>query len=387
MPEYWFRYGVTEVSLEISSEVKHRKLEVKRGELSENLWRKIRAFAEDIKRDSGSGGVAVLYDHVGDDFSALMLKHLVESLLEDWNEEKITLLTSCWRLDRSTGLKHLKNILKKHGIRVRSIDAAETEKVDFHGMKIAREILESSARVMITTSEPHGLSGKASLKEMIALGGFVETELKDDFNAKIEEVWEDVSSRLPLYAVTTLNGETRFGEARKVEAEIADEDFSVPVEEFDAVITGSGGYPRDSVLQSVLHVLGLFRDAVVEDGLIGVIAECGGGLGSSRFLNMLLQKEEGGLDWELIKLAREVIEEKRVVFTTSLPRSILRDLLGIRGFDVPQEMLTYILRLYSKEARILILEEPKLRPVRTIKPDESSDNSFENSSRPADSRR
>ena len=365
MPEYWFKYGVTEVSMEIPGEIRHRRMELGRGELSEEAWIKVRELAEDLVKDLGSGWVTLVYDHSGDSFTPLVLKHLVESMSENLPEDRIRLLTSCWRLDRSAGFDHMKKEFKRHGIKAKFIEAAESEKAHLNGLKISKDILGSSATVIITASEPHGLLGKASIKEALALGGYVEAEQAGEASNLIEEIWESLSSRLSMQAITNLNGEIHLGDASEIEKEISEKKFDVSVEDFDAVIAGSGGYPKDSILRSVVHVLGLLRGAVRDDGLIGVIAECKGGVGDS-FLDMLLRNEGSGLEWELVKLAREVIEEKRVVFTTSLPRSILKNLLGVRGFDSPQDMLTYVLRLYSREAGILILEEPKLRPVRRI---------------------
>jgi len=366
MPEYWFKYGITEVSLEIPEEISQKKLEIKRGALGEELWKKIRDFVDDLIKDLGSGKVAIVYDHSGDELLTLVLKHVIESFAEEEREEKITLLTSHWRSDPAAGKDHLKKVLKDRGIRVKSLAVEEAEKTRFEGLTVPRELAEASVRIIIAASEPHGLLGKASVKEALVLGGFVETDLNGSIFERIDEVWEEASSKLPLHAITSLNGEVYLGDARDIDEKISEQRFIIPVEDFDVVIAGCGGYPRDSTLQSVIHILGLLRSAVIDEGLIALVAECKSGVGSNLFLKMLLQGNGRGLDWELIKLAREVVNEKRVVFTSALPKSILRNLLGVRGFDAPQDMLTYALRIYSREARILILEEPKLKPVRRI---------------------
>jgi len=364
MPEYWFKYGVTEVSMEIPEEISQKKLETKRGEMNEELWKKIRDFIDDLIKDSGSGRIAILYDHSGDEFSTIILKHVIECFAEEGREEKLTLLTSYWRLDPASGKEHLRKILKEQGIRITSLLANEVEKVPYLGFSAAKELVESSTRILITASEPHGLLGRASLREALIFGGFLETDLSKNPIEKLDEVWERISSQLPLHAITSLNGEVYLGDARQIDEKISEGKFTVPVEDFDVIIVGGGGYPRDYTLQSVIQILGLLENAVIDEGLIAVIAECKGGVGSSLFLKMLLQGNGSGLDWELIKLARRVINNKRVVFTSALPKSILRNLLRARGFDTPQDMLTYALRIYSKEARILILEEPKLKPIR-----------------------
>jgi len=364
MPEYWFKYGVTEVSMEIPGEIAQKNLEFKRGEMDEKLWEKVRDFVYDLIKDSGSGRITILYDHSGDEFSTTILKHVVECFIEEGGAEKLTLLTSHWRLDPTSGKDHLQKILKKHGIRVRSLTASEAEKSSYFGLSMARELAEASTRILITTSEPHGLLGKASLKEALTLGGYVEIDLDENPFEKLNEAWDEISSRLPLHAITAFNGEVYLGDAKEVDKEISEERFTTPVEDFDIVFVGGGGYPKDHTLQSVIHILGLLENAVIDEGLIAVIAECKGGVGSSLFLKMLLQGNGSGLDWELIKLAKKVVENRRVVFTSALPKSILRNVLGVRGFDTPQDVLTYALRIYSREARILILEEPRMKPVR-----------------------
>ena len=89
MPEYWFKYGVTEVSMEIPGEIAQKNLEFKRGEMDEKLWEKVRDFVYDLIKDSGSGRITILYDHSGDEFSTIILKHVVECFIEEGREEKM----------------------------------------------------------------------------------------------------------------------------------------------------------------------------------------------------------------------------------------------------------------------------------------------------------
>ena len=92
MPEYWFKYGVTEVSLEVPEEISQRKIEVKEVEIAEGIWRELRSFAHEVGRDAGAGRVAILYDHVDEDLSLSILRHVIDSLLDDGRE--VTLLIS-----------------------------------------------------------------------------------------------------------------------------------------------------------------------------------------------------------------------------------------------------------------------------------------------------
>ena len=364
MPEYWFKYGVTEVSLEVPEEISQRKIEVKEVEIAEGIWRELRSFAHEVGRDAGAGRVAILYDHVDEDLSLSILRHVIDSLLDDGRE--VTLLISYWRLPPKVGADHARECLRRHGIPVKAIEARESEKISFNGLTVSKEFLEASARIVITTSELHGLLGKASFEEALALGGLFQAEFDSDPREFIKEVCERFSSEAPFQVITQLNGRVYYGEADNVGREVsrALEHSTISVDDAEMIIAGGGGYPRDSTFQSILHLFGLLRESVVEGGLIGVVAECKEGLGSGELLEALLRGGGRGLEAEAIKLVKDVMENRRIALTSTLPKAILKDLLNIRGFDVPQELLTYGVRLYGKDMKLLVLERPVIKPVR-----------------------
>ena len=366
MPEFWFKYGVTEVSLEVPEEVSCEKLEVKELKPGEEVWRKITDLAEEIKRDAGSREVVIAYDHSGDKLLLMILKHLIESLESEVGE--ITLITSCWRLDPSEGREHLRRSLKEYGLDVKVFDAEECEFAELRGIPIARKLLESPVSVILAGSEPHGILGKASISETLVLGGFLKPRLEADESLReiISEAWTQAVEELNLKAITILKDQLLVGDAENIARVVEDADMTTPVGDFDVVIAGCGGAPRDSSFQQAAHVVGLLKDAVKEGGLIGVVAECRRGLGSQSFLEAVFSGRGNMLDRELIRLLRRVSEERRIAFTSALPRSILKSLFEIRGFDTPQDLLTYALRLYSRSARILVLEKPGVKPVRSI---------------------
>lgn len=364
MPEFWFKYGVTEVSLEVPEEVYCEKLEVEELKPGEEVWRRITDFAEEIRREAGSREVVIAYDHSEDELLLTILKHLIESLEEEM--EEVTLITSCWRLDPSEGKEHLRRSLKEYGLNVKTLDADECEVMKLKDTHVVRKLLESPISVILARSEPHGILGKASISEALALGGFLKPKPAGSLKEMISEAWIQAVEELNLKAITVLKDQLLAGDAEKVARMVEDADMAVSVGDFDVVITSCGGAPRDSSFQQVAHVVGLLEEAVREDGLIGVIAECKKGLGSREFLEAAFGDRGGILDREIIQLLKEVSEKKRIAFTSALPRSLLRSLFNIRGSDTPQEMLTYALRLYSRSARILILEEPRVKPVRSI---------------------
>lgn len=366
MPEFWFRYGVTEVSLEVPEEVSCEKLEVKELKPGEEVWRKVTDLAEEVKGDAGSGEVVIAYDHSGDKLLLMILKHLIESL--EGEVGGITLITSCWRLDPSEGKEHLRRSLKGYGLDVKVLDADECELAELGGIPVARKLLESPVSVILAGSEPHGILGKASVSEALVLGGFLKPRLEADESLRevIGEAWTRAVEELNLKAITILKDQLLAGDADNIARAVEDADMSIPVGDFDVVIAGCGGAPRDSSFQQVAHVVGLLEESVKDGGLIGVIAECKRGLGSREFLEAAFGDRGSPLDRELIRLLRRVSEGRRIAFTSALPRSLLRSLFDIRGFDTPQDLLTYALRLYSRSARILILERAGVKPVRSI---------------------
>lgn len=364
MPEYWFKYGVTEVSMEVPEEVSQRKIEIKEVEVAESVWGELRSFADEVCKDAGSGYITIFYDHVDEDLSLSILRHIIDSLLE--NGKEVILLISHWRLSPKIGAEHARQSLKKYGILIEAIEAQGSEKIPFNGLTASREFLNASARVVITTSEPHGILGKASFEEALAFGGLFDIKLNCDLKEAVRDVYERVFSEAPFQVITQVNGRIHFGEADKVKEEVSRtlEEYVVQVDDADMIIAGGGGHPKDSTFQSTLHLLGLLRESVIDGGLIGLVAECGGGLGSKEFLEALLRGDGRGLDAEAIRLVKEISENKRIALTSTLPKAILREFLGIRGFDTSQELLTYGLRLYGKDARLLVLEKPAIRPVR-----------------------
>lgn len=364
MPEYWFKYGTTEVSMEVPDEIDHRKIETGKVEISEKIWEELRSFTCEVVRDAGPGHVAILYDHVDEDLSLTILRHVVDTLTECGKET--ILLISCWRLSPEIGLEHAKHCLKKYGVSTKIVEAGELKRVPVNGLEIVKEFLDASARMVITTSELHGILGKASFEEALALGGLLNLEFGGAPADAIKMACEIVCSEAPFQVVTQMDGRTYFGEVGDIDKMLSKSlgELLIPVGDAEIVIAGGGGHPRDSTLQSILHVFGLLRDAVLDGGLVGLVAECGGGLGSKEFLEALLRGGGRGLDAEAIKLLKEMSENRRMALTSTLPKTILGKLLNIRGFDVPQELLTYGLKLYGKDTKLLVLEKPAVRPVR-----------------------
>jgi len=254
--------------------------------------------------------------------------------------------------------------LKAHGVALKPIMPDESDLATLGGFRIARDLLEAGLVVIVADTRPHGVLGVTSIKEALGFGGFIEPAGFDDPREFVEEAWKRVTREIAVYGVTSLGARMLLGEGDKISREIYGADLSRPVGDFDVVLAGCGGSPLDSTLQSITHVISLLRDSVVDEGLIGVIGECGGGLGSRSFIEALLSGGGGVLEKLTVRALKEALADRRVALTSALPKSVLGKLLGVKGFDTPQELLTYALRIYSRGARILILEEPLVKPVR-----------------------
>jgi hypothetical protein len=363
MPEIWFRYGGTEVSLELPDDLSYKMLEPKELKPDERLWRELSEFADNLARDVGSRGFTILYDHSGDKPVLVILRHLIESL--EQYSDNIKVLVSCWRLDPAEGWEDARRGLKEYDVRTEIINVRGRGMVEHSGMKVVEDLLDNSVKIILTASEPHGLFGKASLQEALAFGGFVEINFSDDLRADVLAAWNQLIDELKPWAITMLNDHIYMGEAEEVARRVYEVGCEETVGDFDIVLTGCGGKPRDSSFQLIAHVIGLLRNSVVDGGLIGLVAECSRGLGSKSFIEAVLSGGGTPPDRALVRMIQETSSDKRIALATTLPRSVMRRLFNIRCFDTPEDMLTYAMRRYTKEARILILERPHVKPVRS----------------------
>jgi|GEM_PF-1061791 len=363
MPEIWFRYGGTEVSLELPDDLNYKILEPRKLKPDERLWMELGTFADNLGRDAGSKGFTILYDHSGDKMALVILRHLIETL--EQYSDRIRVLVSGWRLDPSEGWEDARRGLKEYDVRAEIINVRGRGMVEHSGMKIMEDLLDSSVKIILTASEPHGLFGKASLREALAFGGFIETGFSEDLQANILAAWSRLIEELKPWAITVFNNRIYMGDAEDVARRVYDAGCEEAVSDFEVILAGCGGRPRDASFQLIAHVIGLLKDAVVDDGLIGLVAECSRGLGSKSFMEAVLGCGGTPLDRALARMIQEASTNRRITLATTLPRSVMKKLFDIRCFDTPEEMLTYALRRYTREACILILERPHVKPVRS----------------------
>jgi len=150
MPEIWFRYGGTEVSLELPDDLSYKTLEPRELKPDERLWRELSTFADNLGRDAGSRGFTILYDHSGDKMSLVILRHLIESL--EQYSDRIRVLVSGWRLDPSEGWEDARRGLKEYDVRAEIINVRGRGMVEHSGMKD-----RGRSTGQLCKDHPHGL--------------------------------------------------------------------------------------------------------------------------------------------------------------------------------------------------------------------------------------
>lgn len=354
MPEYWFRYGSTEVSVEVPDEVEHERAAVNLPSHLESS-EDVRKLAETMVEEAGEGEAVILYDYSGDPVIDEALHMLLAELEALEFSNRVHVLLSAWRLDPRVDVgKAVKRLGKIRWI-------GEFERARLGSIWAAKPLTEARVRVLASSVEPHGITGIAGLRESLALGGDVSLAGEDSRkSSSIEEVWERTLSELPSLGLCTVGGRVFVGEAEEADKqarEKAEKLFSVSVSKpAEILLAGAGGWPRDASLESSIHLLGLVSQMVEEGGLIGLVTECSLGLGSKGFLEALLGRGGSLLQSFLANLLRTVLESRRVALASTLPKSLASKLLGIRSFDTAQELLTYGFRLYSRGARVIVAE-------------------------------
>ena len=363
MPEYWFKYGVTETFVEISEEIAQRRIQPGIIGSPIDVEGKVADFLDELLADRDLNLIQILYDHSGDLTSLNLLKALVKRFLKLKPDGVVVFIASSWRLDSVIGRKHLNSELKR--LELNLTPKTFLEKSDSQGIESLVD--RSIPLIVVTSAEPHGIFGEFCLREAMTLNELMNVRGQEKPSEKIDDVWRDLLAKYDVYGLCAVGDEILGGSAEEVDLKarkLVKEKFGVEVDDADMIIAGAGGYPRDSTLESSIHLLSLLADFVIDGGLIGLVAECREGLGSKEFITALAKEFGTGYEGEIVGSIREVLKNRRVALTSTLPKAILENLLGIKGFDTPQDLLTYGLRIYSRSAKVLIAENGLVKPIK-----------------------
>ncbi|MCS7126503.1 MAG: hypothetical protein NZ929_06315 [Aigarchaeota archaeon] len=348
MPEYWFRYGNVEIPVEIDEEVRVEKISI--DPIVKYDYTAISKLTDQL---TDSRDIAILYEYASNRDLDLLRTFIAELEARGFEKDKIKVLASSWRIDWKTLEEELEEILKPY--RKSLVFSWNEDKVEFRNMMISRSILEASSRVVITSMIPHGVIGFPSIKENLLLSKWIM------FKDENSDLWSILKEELKFLGLV-IGGDTLFyGDLGKIEEECkdrAEKTHTVKIDEAaEILLVDAGGRPWDSTLESSLHLIRLVSDGVVEGGLIGLIGECGRGLGSTEFIEALFSQEisRDALSGKILKIVKEVVDVKKLALVTTIPRSILGKTLNAKGFDSPQDLLTYGFRMYSKQASVKIV--------------------------------
>lgn len=349
--EYWFRYGVTEIPIEISEEISCEKISLRREfEVDYKILSKI---SEEVGGKNGE--VTILYDHEDQAQPEILKSLLYEIQSRTSLEGRVKIIFSSWRTSPRIVGEILKSSLKGIPCKIECVE--DCKKTSYMGLKMPVDLVESDVRILVTSILPHGLYRYPSIVDSMLYSKLVE---KEEGDVDIYSVLEDKLQVLSLCVVgekTYLYSLTNLDKSSIIEAEKV---YTVSLEPVDILITDAWGWPWDSTLENTLHILKLVYKGVREDGVIGLVAECREGVGGKDFMEKLFKINNENIRDIYIEIFREVLKNRRASMVTTLPKTLLENTLNIKSFNTPQEFLKYVLRIYSKDVKIRIVNGPIL---------------------------
>ncbi len=351
MVEYWFKYGVTEISGEISEDVKVEKV----SRHYSNLEYDYSVFSKIIDELIGEKNISVVFDYSSPSGIDLLKSFLADVEARGVEKDRLKLLVSSWRINSKILEKEVEDVLKsyKHCL----VYPWSEDKVEYNGFMISRSIIDSSSRVYISSIIPHGVLGYPSIKDSLKLCGYINDNIVSDSSQ-----WFKLLEELNFIGLCIVGDRVYSGYLYEINDECMREaagKYNVKIEEeADILLVDGCGWPWDSTLESCLHIVDLVDEGVKDGGLIGLISECREGLGSYTFVSSLFSKNlrEDNLGVKALMRVMNILERKKLALVSTIPKSIIEKILHSRSFDTLQDLLTYGFRMYSKHAFVRIVD-------------------------------
>jgi len=132
----------------------------------------------------------------------------------------------------------------------------------------------------------------------------------------------------------------------------------------DSLVVSPGGAPLDSTLYLAAQSVILSAAGLEGGSSILLAAECREGVGPPGFAKSLYhatrQAGPGYEDGPALIVAERLAEttrRHRLYIATSLPRSIVDELLGVKTFETVQEGVTQLIKLHGRGHRMMIVRE------------------------------
>lgn len=351
MTEYWFRYGVTEVFVDISDEVRVEKLSTSYSNVRYDYSVISKMFDEVAEEKS----IAIIFDYASNREVDLLRSLIAEIEARGVKKDKLKLLASSWRINSKILEKELGEVLKPY--RDCIVYPGAEDKIEYSGVMVSRSIIDSEIRIYVSSILPHGILGYLSIGDSLKLSGWIGNNL-----VKNSSYWFKLRDELNLIGVCIVGDSVYYGYLYEIEDKClkdAERKHTLKIEdEADILLVDGGGWPWDSTLESSLHIVNLVSSGVKDGGLIGLISECREGLGSNVFIKSLFSHsfEEDSLGVETLRKVVDLLSRKKLAFVTTIPRSVLEKAFYSRGFDTVQDLLTYGFRMYSKQAFVRIVD-------------------------------
>lgn len=132
--------------------------------------------------------------------------------------------------------------------------------------------------------------------------------------------------------------------------------------EYDLVLLSPGGHPFDRTFLQVLLCLQPYGGLCRDRGVMGVVAECGEGLGSRRLLEAAVSGPRDPQSLESIALdsLESVKSRVRVVASIPLAGTHVERVFGLRQATRLQEAVTVASRFVGKDIRVAVIRSASL---------------------------
>jgi len=351
LTEYWFRYGVTEVFVDISDEVRVEKLSTAYSNVRYD-YSVISKIFDEVAEEKN---IAIIFDYASNREVDLLKSLIAEFEARGVKKDKLKLLASSWRINSKILEKELGEVLKPY--RDCIVYPWSEDKIEYSGVMVSRSIIDSEIRIYVSSILPHGILGYLSIGDSLRLSGWLGNDL-----VKNSDYWFKLRDELSLIGVCIVGDSIYHGYLYEVEDKClkdAERKHTLKIEdEAEILLVDGGGWPWDSTLESSLHIVNLVSSGVKDGGLIGLISECREGLGSNVFIKSLFSHsfEEDSLGVKAFRKVVDLLSRKKLAFVTTIPRSVLEKAFYSRGFDTVQDLLTYGFRMYSKQAFVRIVD-------------------------------
>jgi len=150
-------------------------------------------------------------------------------------------------------------------------------------------------------------------------------------------------------------------------AKVVDRMYRVEVEEpADVVVVAANGHPHDVDLYQAYKALHVAAMVCREGGVLILVAECGEGYGSEKFLRYMTQyrsaKECGEALQRKFELGGhkayyllQVLEHYTVYLVSAMPRRLAEEMFRLRVADSPNDALQAAFRQVGRKARVLVI--------------------------------